>query len=320
MPSSRGLRLFGFVGRFFPWLRGAGFRLDEVGQERRRLEFAADGGDRGFERIGSASFGRVRPARLGDVGRRVGDGWSEDPARTAGESNFFAIDGVDYTFSWAPAGTFKMGSPEDENYRGNDETLRSVKLTRGFWILQTEVTQAMGQSVMGNNPSFFKGGDFAPEKFPIEGVSWNDAAEFCKKASRMKGAPKGYEFRLPTEAQWEYACRAGSRTPFFWGIGGADRNCAVNRTRTLSVGDFKANNWNLYDMRGNVREWCVDRYGEYAGDATDPAKAVGDGGVRVRRGGAWNTDYSYPAYGRDVVRRRETRNRRKPARDRKSVV
>ena len=218
-----------------------------------------------------------------------GDGWSEDPARTAGESNSFSIGGVDYTFSWAPAGTFKMGSPEDEGDRGNDETLHSVKLTRGFWILQTEVTQAMWQSVMGNNPSFFKGGDFAPEKFPVEGVSWNDAVEFCKKASRMKGVPKGYEFRLPTEAQWEYACRAGSRTPFFRGRYVESGNCAVDYSQTVAVGSFNANNWGMYDMHGNVREWCVDKYAGYTGDATDPAKPGGDGGVRVCRGGAWNS-------------------------------
>lgn len=184
-----------------------------------------------------------------------------------------------------------MGSPEDERDRGNDETLHSVKLTRGFWILQTEVTQAMWQSVMGNNPSFFKGGDFAPEKFPVEGVSWNYAVEFCKKASRMKGVPKGYELRLPTEAQWEYACRAGSRTLFSWGDNADSGSFAVNRKQTLAVSGYKANNWKLYDIHGNVREWCVDKYAGYTGDATDPAKAGGDGGVRVCRGGAWNSPW-----------------------------
>ena len=223
----------------------------------------------------------------------VGDGWSEDPARTAGESNSFSIDGVEYMFRWAPAGTFRMGSGENVYLGGDDEKVRSVKLTRGFWMLETEVTQAMWQSVMGNNPSFFKGGDFAPEKFPVEGVSWNDAVEFCKKASRMKGAPKGYEFRLPTEAQWEYACRAGTRTRYSWeSRDSASKYCAVDCTRTLPVGefgDFEPNNWGIYDMHGNVREWRVDKYGEYTGDATDPAKAVRGPGKRVCRGGAWNS-------------------------------
>ncbi len=113
-------------------------------------------------------------------------------------------DGIDYVFRWCPAGEFTMGSPEDEKGRKDGEKQHKVRIPQGFWLLETEVTQEMWKSVMGENPSVFKG-----DRYPVENVSWNDCREFCRKLSGKLGR----EVKLPTEAQWEYACRAGTTGP-----------------------------------------------------------------------------------------------------------
>ena len=145
---------------------------------------------------------------------------------------------------------------------------------------------------MGNNPSYFKGNDL-----PVEEVSWNDAKEFIRKLNRKEGTDK---YRLPTEAEWEYACRAGTTTPFSTGdcistdqanyngnYPGSGCSKGVYREKTVAVGSFAPNAWGIYDMHGNVWEWCDDWYGDYpASHATDP-KGPSSGSVRVLRGGSW---------------------------------
>jgi formylglycine-generating enzyme required for sulfatase activity len=192
-----------------------------------------------------------------------------------------------------PAGTFMMGSPENEKDRDNDEgPQHEVTISKAFYMGVTEVTQEQYEAVTGRNPSNFKGA-----KNPVEQVSWDDAVEFCRKLSTKTGNT----VRLPTEAQWEYACRAGTKTPFNTGetISTDEANYDGNytygtgkkgeyREKTVAVGSFKPNAWGLYDMHGNVWEWCFDAYKRYAeGRAADP-KIDGDGKeFRVLRGGSW---------------------------------
>ena len=200
------------------------------------------------------------------------------------------------------AGTFMMGSPATEDGHKNNETQHRVTLTKAYWLGKFEVTQAQYEAVMGSNPSYFKGANL-----PVECVSWDDAMEFCKKLNeRYAGKlPRGYEFTLPTEAQWEYACRAGSTSAYFWGnaLNGDRANCDGNYPcgtetkgkylgRTVNVGSYSPNAWGLYDMHGNVYEWCRDWYDSYGGDATDPLGAA-TGSFRVSRGGSWGGGARY---------------------------
>lgn len=202
----------------------------------------------------------------------------------AGESKTLTLKGLEYTFRWCPAGTFMMGSPEDEKNRGNDESQHSVTLSRGFWMLETEVTQKMWRSVMGDNPSEFKG-----DNLPVECVSWYDCLKFTRRLNQEDGIPSGYRLRMPTEAQWEYACRAGSTGAY----GGTDDLAALgwydgnSKNKTHEVRGMQPNAWGLYDMHGNVWEWCLDWYGDYGElPATDPRSSA-SGTDRVYRGGSW---------------------------------
>ncbi|MBR6057402.1 MAG: SUMF1/EgtB/PvdO family nonheme iron enzyme [Victivallales bacterium] len=200
-----------------------------------------------------------------------------------------------------PKGDFTMGSPEGELGRYLSETKHHVYLSKDFWLGKTEVTQAQYEALMKGNPSNFKkGGDY-----PVEKVTWNDAMEFCRRLTELERNagrfPKGYEYTLPTEAQWEYACRAGTTTALNNGMNLMDEkyNCEnLNETAwydyhkdersTHPVGLKKENKWGLYDMQGNVYEWCLDWYGNYsAGSNTDP-KGPSTGSRRVCRGGSWN--------------------------------
>jgi formylglycine-generating enzyme required for sulfatase activity len=173
-----------------------------------------------------------------------------------------------------PAGKFTMGEEGD---------LHEVTLSKPFYMGVTEVTQAQYQAIMGENPSDFKG-----ETNPVETVAWNEATEFCKKVSEKTRQ----EVRLPTEAEWEYACRAGSKTRFCFGdaregLGDYAWYNANSGNTTHPVGQKKPNAWGLYDMHGNVFEWCSDWYGEYAaGPAADPTGPA-TGSDRVLRGGCW---------------------------------
>ena len=192
-------------------------------------------------------------------------------------------------------GTFMMGSPANEVGRESDETQHKVTLTKGFWLGECEVTQEQYEAVMGTNPSHFKGGNL-----PVEQVSYEDALAFCRRLTEKERAAgrlsNQYEYTLPTEAQWEYACRAGTTTALnngtdnnfdevaWYGSNGSGGNAGGV---THPVRDKKPNAWGFYDMHGNVWEWCLDWYGAYPTTAeTDPTGAS-TGSGRVIRGGSW---------------------------------
>ncbi len=186
-----------------------------------------------------------------------------------------------------PAGKFMMGSPDEEADREafNESPLHEVTIRKPFYMSIYVVTQEQYEQVMGRNPSYFKGA-----QNPVEMVSWDDAVEFCKKLS----AKTGKKVRLPTEAEWEYACRAGSHSRFYFGdddgtLGEYAWYTINGGGKPHPVGQKKPNAWGLYDMYGNVREWCADWYGvKYYGESPkiDPTGPV-EGNLRVLRGGAW---------------------------------
>jgi formylglycine-generating enzyme required for sulfatase activity len=197
-------------------------------------------------------------------------------------------------------GTFTMGSPSNEPNRMIGEGPQHQVTVSSFYMGKYEVTQKEYQEVMGTNPSRFKG-----DNLPVEQVSWYDAVEYCNKRSQKEGLTPAYTinetnvtwnrnangYRLPTEAEWEYACRAGTTTAYNTGANMSYNAgwCYENSDRkTHPVGQKSANAWGLYDMHGNVYEWCWDWYGSYSsGSQTDPAGAV-TGSYRVRRGGNWS--------------------------------
>ncbi|MDO4857449.1 MAG: SUMF1/EgtB/PvdO family nonheme iron enzyme [Thermoguttaceae bacterium] len=196
----------------------------------------------------------------------------------AGDRIVLTVNGVDYAFRWCPPGEFIMGS---DNGRNNEMPAHKVRITKGFWLLETEVTQAMWKSMENVNLSWFKG-----DRNPVETVSWNDCQEFCQKLSQKLGQ----QVKLPTEAQWEYACRAGTTGDYEvnldemgWYRDNSDR-------KTHAVGLMKPNAWGLYDMYGNVSEWCSDYYYEKYYDKSpmnDPENILPYAGGRVYRGGSW---------------------------------
>ena len=206
------------------------------------------------------------------------------------------IAGVQQTMRWIPRGEFMMGSPEDEPERYSDEDLHQVKLTQGYWLADTACTQALWQAVTQHNPSHFKG-----DQQPVEEVSWEDVEEFKKiVVDKTNGAIR---LILPTEAQWEYACRAGTDTSFNTGksltpsvanydgsepYAGEEKGLYRQKTIDVKYDEFSPNRWGLWQMHGNVLEWCQDWFGAYedkdiAEDPTGPA----DGEGRVLRGGGW---------------------------------
>jgi formylglycine-generating enzyme required for sulfatase activity len=190
---------------------------------------------------------------------------------------------IEMKFAWIPPGTFLMGSD-----KANDEKpVHRVTLTKGFYMGIYPVTQAQWQAVMGYNSRKFRGDDR-----PMETVSWEDCQEFCQKLRQLTGKP----VRLPTEAEWEYACRAGTTADYSSGDGEEVlKKLAWYKSnsdgQTHPVGQKKPNDWGLYDMHGNVWEWCQDWKGSYSdGNQTDP-KGANSGQYRVLRGGAWYRDH-----------------------------
>jgi formylglycine-generating enzyme required for sulfatase activity len=193
-------------------------------------------------------------------------------------------DGVTMPMRWIPPGTFVMGSeqgPEDER------PLRRVALTSGFWMCQYEVTQEQFLALTARNPSTREG-----DKHPVEKVSWEDAHEFIEELNLLNAAPRGLTFRLPTEAEWEYACRGGTRTRYYTG----DDAAALDRAawhdgnsgfKHHPVGQQAPNAYGLYDMLGNVSEWCYDWSGKYAATATINPFGPPDAKDRVVRGGSF---------------------------------
>jgi uncharacterized protein (TIGR02996 family) len=215
------------------------------------------------------------------------------------------LDGIDYV--WIPPGSFVMGSPDTELGRRGDERQHAVTLTRGFWLGVYPITQAQWSAVMGSNPSNFARtaagrnkvaqlGDAEIDQLPVESISWEMAQAFC--------ARWGGGVCLPTEAQWEYACRAGTTTPCHFGtiLDGRQGNCdgtnpygteveGPSLGRTSPVGAYPPNAWGLYDMHGNVLEWCQDAYREdyRTLSAHDPLFEQADAPERILRGGTWRS-------------------------------
>ncbi|MFA7242947.1 MAG: formylglycine-generating enzyme family protein [Sulfuricellaceae bacterium] len=233
----------------------------------------------------------------------------------------FTVGGITQVLRWIPPGQFLMGSPPDEPERSPDdsdwsERRHPVLLTEGYWLADTACTQALWQVVMGDNPSGFKGDDK-----PVENVSWQDISENFLPA--LNALLPGLEAGLPSEAQWEYACRAGTTTPFWFGETITPEQVNYNgnypyrggekglyRKQTVEVKALPANDWGLHQMHGNVWEWCADWLGPYApGLATDPAGPP-TGRARVLRGGSWFSDgwhcRSAERFGRVPDRRRDS--------------
>jgi len=213
------------------------------------------------------------------------------------------VKNVDFTMVYIPNGEFMMGSPEGEG--DSDERPQHRVKIKPFYMSKYPVTQAQWQTVMGNNPSNFKGANR-----PVEKVSWNDAMTFCKKLSEMTGK----SYRLPSEAEWEYACRAGTTTPFHFGetlstdLANYDGNYTYAneskgkyRNETTEVGSFPPNGFGLYDMHGNVWEWCADEWhGNYNGAPNDGSVWENNSNKnRVLRGGSW---YDVPDDARSAAR------------------
>lgn len=208
-----------------------------------------------------------------------------------------------------PAGTFLMGSPEPLSVppyvnQAVSQPVHAVVITRPFWVGKFEVTQAQYQALMGSNPSLFPG----PQR-PVDRITWFDAVAYCQSLTAQEQAagrlPSGYVYRLPTEAEWEYCCRAGTTTEFHYGpalvCGQASfwssehTNSLCGTSSTVAVGSFAPNAWGLHDMHGNVAEWCLD---SWDGSANYPAGLVSDpwvtdGPGRVLRGGSWGSISNY---------------------------
>lgn len=203
------------------------------------------------------------------------------------------VAGVAQTFRWIPPGRFTMGSPDGEYGRDKHERQREVTLTRGFWLADTACTQALWTALMGHNPCQFR-----HTERPVEQVSFEKVGEFLVTWNDQCPA---FKVRLPSEAEWEYACRAGTTTPFSFGNSitthqvnfhgdfpyrRADAKGEV-RGKTVTVKALSANRWGLYQMHGNVWEWCADWRGPY--DSEDGINPIGAsaGSYRVSRGGAY---------------------------------
>jgi len=208
------------------------------------------------------------------------------PPRIAGEEcEFEIVPGVKMVMCWIPPGEFLMGSLADGNLRLDCETQHRVKITQGFWLAKTQTTQAQWQAVMGNNPSRCQG-----EDLPVESMSWNDicgnesgTGGFLGKLNKL--LPRGGRFHLPTEAQWEYACRAGTTGPYAGDLREMGWYNDNSKHETHPVGQKKPNAWGLHDMFGNVWEWCSDWYGDYDLSAVTDPTGPASGKYRVLRGG-----------------------------------
>jgi formylglycine-generating enzyme required for sulfatase activity len=256
-------------------------------------------------------FALATPVAAVDTGTRVAA--AQTPAAPALPKSISNSLGM--TFRYIPPGSFRMGSPESEPGRDRDETRHSVTLTKGFYMQVTEVTQKQWKEIMGNNPSNF---GQCGDDCPVENVNWNEVQAFIQRLNLKDGY--GY-YRLPNEAEWEYACRAGSDTATYAGdmpilgkrnapalngiawYGGNScvdyskgRDCSQwqqTQTTCTVCGPHEAglkdpNAWGLFDMLGNVYEWCQDYFGEYPTNAlTNPTGPV-NGTRRIARGGAWD--------------------------------
>ena len=224
------------------------------------------------------------------------DAEGKENSRRKSWAHYFSEDlgnGVVLDMVYIPGGTFMMGSPETERGRRERESPQHQVTVPAFYAGKYPIIQAQYQTVMGNHPSYYKG-----EKLPVENVSWNEAVEFCRKLSEKTGK----SYRLLSEAEWEYACRAGTTTPFY--LGETTTTDLVNyhayhpygaapgglyRGKTMDVGSFPPNPFGLYDMHGQVWEWCSDRWhNNYDGAPTDGSSwETKTSHYRVLRGSSW---------------------------------
>jgi uncharacterized protein (TIGR02996 family) len=234
------------------------------------------------------------------------------------------LSSVGMVFALVPAGAFLMGSLFTERDRGLDEgPPHRVTLPRAFFLGTCPVTQGQYEWVIGANPSWHTAAGWDElevpvdtRDFPVEGVSWEDAIAFCDKLSGLPEEKEaGRSYRLPTEAEWEYACRAGTTTPFAFGDALSSRQANFNGRfpygrapqgpclrRPSAVGSYGPNAWGLYDMHGNVYEWCSDWFDSYAGSSQTAPQGPGAGEHRVQRGGCW---FSSSAGCRSAARARD---------------
>ena len=262
-----------------------GFRLccsagpREAGAEREDSRAAEPGGRGGAGSRYAASAGFAAKEESGIEASVSRDILPKD-AKHGQEAVLALPGGATMEMIYVAPGTFTMGSLTSEKERRDGETPHQVTLTKGFWLGKYEVTQTQWESVMGENPSRFKGGNC-----PVENVSWEDCQRFISEINSQQNCGA----RLPTEAEWEYACRAGSTGPYGGNgnlddMGWYDSNSG---RETHPVGQKQANAWGFYDMHGNVYEWCNDWYGSYDDAVTDPTGSA-SGESRVLRGGSWH--------------------------------
>lgn len=204
----------------------------------------------------------------------------------------FTVKGIRCRLRWIWPGTFLMGSPESEPERSDDENQHEVTIFEGFWLAETACTQGLWNEIMGENPNNFKG-----KHLPVENVSWDDCQQFIDKLNERK---PGLDLRLPTEAEWEYACRAGTVTPFSFGDNITPEQVNYNgnypynngekgeyRGKAVPVKSLTCNDWGLYAMPGNVWEWCKDWYAKYPSEPVVGPEGPDTGSLRVLRGGCW---------------------------------
>jgi formylglycine-generating enzyme required for sulfatase activity len=243
----------------------------------------------------------------------LGDLWTAQPQ--VRDNTFQGISAGDETtvcglrFCWCPPGTFVMGSPRGELERRPDEEQVTVTLTKGFWMGKFEATQGDWKRVMGKLPGPLTAELPEGDDFPVGNVNFAETEAFCRKLtdlSHQSGQlPKDWEFRLPTEAQWEYACRAGTTTATAFGdkLGSKQANFkgkpykggepGPSLGRAAKVGSYPANGWGLHDMHGNTFEWCRDWYHPKLPGGIDPDLYAAKAASRVRRGGCW-ADEGWP--------------------------
>jgi formylglycine-generating enzyme required for sulfatase activity len=265
-------------------------------EERKLREEREKGKEFTFEIVTVNSSGKITNRRQGSARQKVEK----------------LANGVTLEMVYIPGGTFTMGSPESEENRSRDEGPQHQVEISPFYLGKYPVTQAQYEAIMGNNPSNLQG-----KNRPVESVTWHNAVKFCQKLSQKTGKT----YSLPSEAEWEYACRAGTTTPFHFGeiltpgLANYDGNYVyasgprgVYREQTTEVGSFPPNAFGLYDMHGNVWEWCQDVWHDnYNGAPTDGSawESGGDSSLRVQRGGSWN---SSPRFSRSDYRNRTDAN------------